>query len=140
MKKLADLVKPLVPGSLWAVLRFAFFRYLVSDKHFVNRQFKQCLGRRPNLRNPKTFNEKLQWLKLNWFDQRAVTCADKVSLREFVAERVGPQYLMPVIGVYSRLEQIPFDTLPDAFALKASHGSGMNIICHDKAQLDLAAA
>jgi hypothetical protein len=83
-------------------------------------------------------NEKLQWLKLNYRDPLLKICADKVSARAFVAEKVGAKHLVPSIAIYDSVDQIDFDALPASFVLKASHGSGWNIICRDKKRLDVA--
>jgi hypothetical protein len=94
------------------------------------------LGKRLRLNPPIDFNEKLQWLKLHYRNPLMVTCADKWAVREFVKERIGEEYLAESIGVYDDVEKIPFETLPRQFVLKATHGSGWNIICPDKAKID----
>lgn len=101
--------------------------------------FKHFLGYRLNLKNPKTLNEKLQYLKLtNYMHNSIVTkCADKYAVREYVEKRVGVEYLVGLLGVWNNASEIDFDSLPDKFALKCNHGSGTNVICRDKSQLDI---
>lgn len=89
-----------------------------------------------HLREPQTFNEKLQWLKLYWRDDLLTRCADKYQVRDFVAERTSPQILKSVYGLYERAEDIDWSQLPDSFIFKVTHGSGQNIKCHDLNQLD----
>lgn len=110
-------------------------RFLTDDK-FIRLQYRAMLGKRLRLNPPVDFNEKLQWLKVHYRNPLMVTCADKWAVREFVKERIGEEYLAECIGVYDDVEKIPFETLPRQFVLKATHGSGWNIICPDKAKID----
>ena len=94
--------------------------------------------RRLDLKNPKTFNEKLQWLKL--YDRRPeyTVMADKVLARDYIAKIVGPEYLIPLLGVWDDPDEIDFDSLPDRFVLKCNHNSGLGMcICKDKSKLDI---
>lgn len=109
-----------------------YYRYFFSDEEVIKRHFKKAFGRKLNLDNPIRFNEKIQWLKLNWYDPLATKCADKYEVRSFVQERIGDKYLNDLYGVYDSVDEIDIDGLPDAFVLKATHGSGWNIICKDK--------
>ncbi|KLI26996.1 ATP-grasp fold amidoligase family protein, partial [Brachyspira hyodysenteriae] len=77
--------------------------------------FKSHVGYEPNLENPKTFNEKLQWLKLYYHDTLMTKCADKYAVREYIKETIGEEYLIPLIGVWDRVEDINFDSLPNQF-------------------------
>ncbi|MBB1540794.1 MAG: glycosyl transferase [Bacteroidia bacterium] len=98
------------------------------------RQYKRF----PRLRNPQLFNEKLQWLKLHVYGKDPVytVCADKYKVREFLAERGFGDLLIPLLGVYERPEDIDFDSLPERFVLKWNFGSGYNVICNSKRELD----
>ena len=94
-----------------------------------------------DLSNPKTFNEKLQWLKLYNRKAEYTIMADKVLAKEYVAKRIGEEHIIPTIGVWNRPEDIDFDLLPDQFVLKTNHNSGKGmIICLDKCKLDFAEA
>lgn len=118
-----------------------FFGYLDFNKRkdiiFVRNQFKERLHKDLNLINPKTFNEKIQWLKL--FDHNPLysILADKYLVREYVKAKVGDNILNEIYGVYSKFEDINFNDLSNAFVIKATHGSGWNIICKNKEELDL---
>lgn len=90
-----------------------------------------------NLKNPITYNDKINWLKLNEHDARKTQYSDKYTVREYVADTIGHQYLIPLINVWEDVDDIDFEQLPDQFVLKATHGSGWNIIVPDKSALDI---
>ncbi len=90
-----------------------------------------------NLRHPRSLNEKIRWVMLHCNLEPLAVYVDKVSVRDFVAERIGREYLLPLYGVYERFEDIDFDALPSSFVLKVSHGCAMNVFVRDKASLDV---
>jgi hypothetical protein len=90
----------------------------------------------PNLKTPKSFNEKILWLKLNYRTELGTQVADKFAVREWVSKKIGMDYLIPLIDVYPSPLNIDFDKLPEKFVLKPNHGSGMVILCNDKNKLD----
>lgn len=108
----------------------------VSDELHAKLLYWRTFHRSLNLGDPQSFNEKVQWLKL--YDRRPYypLLADKLAAREYVAARVGNQYLNEMLAVYDTVECVRFDELPDEFVMKATHGSGWNIICLDKSRLD----
>ena len=89
-----------------------------------------------NFNNPETFTEKIQWLKLYDSTPVKTRLADKYLVRQWVAEKIGDKYLIPLLGVWDKFDDIDFDALPNQFVLKCNHGSGMNIICRDKESFD----
>jgi hypothetical protein len=93
-----------------------------------------------DLKNPKTYSAKLQWLKL--YDRRPEYSAmvDKAEAKKVVANLIGEQYIIPTLGIWEKFDDIDFDELPDQFVLKVTHDSGGVIICKDKSKLDIAAA
>ncbi len=98
--------------------------------------YKKVTGRKLPLSDPKTFNEKLQWIKLYYRDPALSRLSDKYLVREWIKEKIGEEYLIPLLGVYDDYDSIDFDSLPDSFILKATHGSNMNIIVNDKRSFD----
>ena len=90
-----------------------------------------------DLENPQTFNEKIQWLKLYDSTPIKTRLADKYLVRDWVKEKIGGEYLIPLLGVYDKFEDINFKKLPNQFVIKCNHGCGYNIIVKDKSQLDL---
>ncbi|WP_243293129.1 ATP-grasp fold amidoligase family protein [Bacillus sp. FJAT-47783] len=117
-------------------LKELYYKYLITDTILIKKKFKKKLGRDVNLTNPVKFNDKIQWLKLHWYDPLATKCADKYEVREFVEERAGKELLNELYGVYESVNEIHIDALPESFVLKASHGSGWNIICKNKNEMD----
>ena len=110
----------------------------LSDEKFLRIKFKAYMGKKLDLQNPKTFNEKLQWLKL--YDRRPehTMMADKFLVRDYIADKLGEEYLIPLLGVWDDPDQIDFDKLPDRFVLKCNHNSGVGMcICKDKSRLDI---
>lgn len=117
-------------------LRQAYYKYCVSDVTLIKKKFKERVGREVELENPIKFNDKLQWLKLNWYDPLATKCADKYEVREIIEDKIGKEYLNELYGVYESVDEIDLDELPNSFVLKGTHGSGFNIICKDKNNMD----
>lgn len=122
--------------KVWGVASRLGVLNILPDAIFSRLQYYIMTGKRLRLNPPIDFNEKLQWLKLHYRNQLMVTCANKWAVRDFVKERIGEKYLAECIGVYNDVNKIPFDDLPCQFVLKATHGSGWNIICPDKAKMD----
>lgn len=109
---------------------------IIPDKLYLMMKFRKNFGRWPNLRNPQTFNEKLNWLKLHDRNPIYTRMVDKFEAKEYVASIIGKEYIIPTLGVWSSADDIDFDSLPDKFVLKATHDSGRVIICKDKSKLD----
>lgn len=106
-------------------------------KEFICKQFNHAVGYEPNIDKPESFNEKLQWLKLYYRNPLMTVCADKYEVRNYVREKIGEKYLVKLIGVFDNVDDINFDNLPDKFILKVNHGSGQNIICKNKSDLNI---
>lgn len=113
---------------------------LLPDKLYLQMIYRRAFNKKLNLENPKTFNEKLQWLKL--YDRRPeyTTMVDKYAVKDYVANIIGEECIIPTLGVWNRLEDIDWDALPDQFVLKCTHDSGGLVICRDKSKLDKKAA
>lgn len=126
-------------GRLVRQLQNCWLRSL-SDRAFGERQFVEAYGRPPDLANPVTFDEKLQWYKLYYRRPLMTTLTDKYEVRHYLIQKQLGHILNELYGVYERFDDIPFEALPGAFVLKANHGSGWNIICKDKTRFDLATA
>lgn len=112
----------------------------ISDKAYLKMVFHAETGYPLNLLHPKTYNEKLQWIKLYDRKPEYIIYSDKYKVREYISQTIGEKYLVPLIGVYKKAKNIPWNTLPDRFVLKCNHASGTNIICKNKKDLDIAAA
>lgn len=111
---------------------------LLPDKAFLKLKFRLRMGKKLNLKDPQTFSEKLQWLKL--YDRRPeyTVMVDKVRAKEYVASKLGEEYIIPTLGVWDDPDKIDFDALPDRFVLKCNHNSGVGMyICKDKSKMDV---
>ncbi|MCU6388827.1 glycosyltransferase [Enterobacter quasiroggenkampii] len=114
-------------------------RLFISDFHYREARFIKTFGFRPDMTDPKTFNEKLMYRMVQSPVPHFTELADKVRARQIVRERVGSQYLVPLVGVWRHPEDIPLDIMPDRFVLKCSHDSGSAVVCRDRATHDFAA-
>ncbi len=106
----------------------------------MRERFRKETGRSLNLKNPRTFDEKLLWIELYWRHPLKTRCTDKYALRAYVEEQGYGRLLPELLGVYEQSSAIDFDALPERFVLKCTHGWGFNIICRQKSGLDRTAA
>lgn len=104
----------------------------IPDKYYLKLLFRARVNKRLDLKNPKTYNEKLQWLKLYDRNTMYTNMVDKYNVREYVSNTIGEEYLIPLIDVFDKFEDINFDKLPYQFVLKTTHDSGGVVICKDK--------
>lgn len=109
----------------------------MPDKWYLKVCWKSLYGSELDLKHPKTFNEKLNWLKL--YDRKPIytTLVDKYRVKQWVAERIGEKFVIPTIAVYASVDEIDLDKLPNQFVLKCNHDSGTVVICQDKSSFDL---
>lgn len=113
-------------------------RRLWSDKFYLKVAFRDQMGYSLDLKNPRSFSEKLQWLKLYNRDPRYTVMVDKVKAKEYVASIIGEEYIIPTLGVWEDPDDIDFGQLPDRFVLKCNHNSGLGMyICKDKSKMDV---
>ena len=113
---------------------------LMSDKFFIETKWRYNMDYPLDLKNPKTFNEKLQWLKLHDHNPLYTTLVDKIKVKDWVAERIGEEYIIPTLAIWDRAEDIDITNLPNRFVLKCNHDSGSVIVCRDKSTFDVEAA
>ena len=109
---------------------------LISDSLYTRLKFRKNLHRWPDLKNPRTFNEKLCWLKLHRREPEMSVMVDKAQAKDYVRDILGEEYIIPTFGLWERAEDIDFGLLPDRFVMKGTHDSGRVIVCTDKNQLD----
>ena len=112
----------------------------VPDSLYLKVLYRVIMGRKLNLKNPKEYNEKLQWLKLNDRKPEYSTMVDKYEVREYIEDLLGDKYLIPCLGIYDSVDDIDIDALPDRFVLKCTHDSGSVEICKDKSSFDIEGA
>lgn len=126
-------------GAFWLVyylINATPLKKCVPDKWYLTIQYCCFCGKFINWKNPKTFNEKLQWLKVYNRKPEYTMMVDKVKVKDYVAQKIGEQYVIPTLGVWDKPEDIDFDALPNQFVLKCNHDSGSICICRDKKTFD----
>jgi hypothetical protein len=123
--------------SIWNLKMIQMF---IPDKLAINVLYRIRMKKKLNLKQPITFNEKLQWLKL--YDRRPTygLLVDKYDVRQYICETIGTEYLVPLLGVWDNFDDIDFANLPNQFVLKCTHDSGGVVICKDKHNFDIEAA
>lgn len=112
--------------------------YRISDKWYLMGFYFLVTGKLLKLKDPQTFGEKIQWLKLYDHQPEYTMMADKYAVKDYVAGIIGQEHIIPTLGVWDRPEDIDFDALPQQFVLKTTHGGGSCgvIICKDKSDFD----
>ncbi len=112
--------------------------FLFPDKMYLKMKYRLLMGKKLDLKNPKTYTEKLQWLKLYNRKPEFTVMVDKYLAKKYVADKIGEEYIIPTLGVWDSPKEINFDKLPDQFVLKCNHNSGLGMcICKDKSKLDI---
>ena len=117
-------------------------RFMLNDEVFLRILYRIHMRKQLNLSSPQTMNEKMQWLKLHDRQPIYQTMVDKLAAKEYYGKMLGTEYIVPTIGVWNRVEDIDFDSLPNKFVLKTNHSGGNTgvIVCKDKSRLDIASA
>ena len=108
----------------------------IPDKLFLKYRYWRVFHKRLNLKNPQTFNEKIQWLKLYDRKPEYTKMVDKYEAKKYIASVIGAKYIIPTLGVWEHFDDIDFETLPDKFVLKTTHDSGTIVICKNKNEFD----
>lgn len=139
MKKIIKIIKNFFTNPL---LRFGYltkigFYNKMSDEKYIKKEFKLRMGYNLDLQNPQTFNEKLQWLKLNDRNPTYTKMVNKYEVKKYVASIIGEKYIIPTLGVYNDFDDIDFNKLPNQFVIKCTHDSGGLVICKDKSKLKI---
>ncbi len=114
----------------------------LPDKLYISLRYYTMMGRWIDWKNPKTFTEKIQWLKVYNRRPEYTTMVDKYAVKQYIADRIGQRYVIPILGVWNSTEDIDWDSLPNQFVLKTTHGGGSGgvVICKDKKTFDKRAA
>ncbi len=124
------------PYRFFSLLGARDYLNFLSDKKYLNLIYRGYTGEKLNFTNPKSYNEKLQWLKVNNRNPRLTDEVDKYQVRKIVSKLIGEEYLIPLLGVYNEFDEINFDLLPKQFVLKCTHDSGGVIFCTDKSSFE----
>lgn len=122
---------------LGVIMRHTPITRLMNDRTFIKWEYFSGMRKFPNLENPRTFNEKLQWLKLNDIHPEYARLVDKYEAKLAVSQLIGGEYIFPTIGVWDSFDDIEFGSLPDQFVLKTTHDSGGVVVVKDKSAMDI---
>lgn len=134
MAKILKVIKE--PKRLYIRLLKKFSKFL-NDEFYLKVLYQLRMNRKLNLSNPRTFNEKLQWLKLNYKPPILTIMADKYEAKVYVQSIIGDKYIIPTIGIWDKFEDINFKELPNSFVLKTTHDQGGVVICKDLSTFDI---
>ncbi len=113
------------------------YSYLMNDESYIIRRYESVVGKKLCLDKPKSFNEKLQWLKIHDRNPLYTTLVDKSAVKRYVSDKIGKEYVIPTLGEWSDPTDIEYDLLPERFVLKCTHDSGSAIICNDRREFDV---
>ncbi len=136
------LLKKLLPDKIIYMYRLIKINkrkhksYIQSEQE-INGQFIKVFHRSINWEDPKTYNEKLNVVKLYGNTKLKTMATDKIAVREYIKEKIGEEYLIPLLGIYDNFDDIPFDKLPNKFVIKCNHDCGSVFICNDKKKLPI---
>jgi len=109
---------------------------LLPDSIYLQIQYRRVMGKKLNLKRPTTFNDKMNWLKLHDRNPLYTKMVDKYEVKQYVANIIGTEYIVPTLGVWDRFDEVNFDSLPNQFVLKCTHDSGGLVVCRDKKELN----
>lgn len=138
MNKFAKVIR-----NPWLVYNYAASKGLtdwVPDELHLKAMYRATMGKRLNLEDPVTFNEKLQWLKIHDRNPLYTTLVDKYRVKQWVADRIGEEHVTPTYAMWEHVEDIDISGLPERFVLKTNHDCGGVVICRNRAAFDLGAA
>lgn len=122
------------------ILRELQLLFILNDEKYLKMNYYILMRKKLNLNNPETFNEKLQWLKLH--DRRDIynVMVDKYEVKNYVANIIGEEYIIPTLGIYNSFDEIDFNKMPNQFVIKCTHDSGGLIIVKDKSEFNIKSA
>ncbi len=125
------------PWRIFNHFNYSKISYLLPDKVLISLLFRARLGYKMDFNNPKSFNQKIQWLKINNRDPLFTTMVDKYEVRQYISDKIGEEYLIPLYGVFNSFDEIDFSQLPNQFVIKCTHDSGSVVVCRDKHTFDI---
>lgn len=135
MKKILNVIRR--PYHFFVILNNRGLANWISDKFMVKILYRDVFGRKLNLDSPKTFNEKMQWLKLYNRKDIYTSYVDKFAVKDIVAKKIGKEYIIPTLKVYDSIDEISLSDLPNQFVLKCTHDSGTVVICSNRKEFNV---
>ena len=122
--------------KLFLIVPLTKLSFLFSDELYLKTNFRLKMGKKLDLKNPQTFNEKLQWLKLFYRNPQLTMLVDKYECKKYVANLIGEDHIIPTLGLWDSFRDINFNLLPDQFVLKTTHDQGGVVICKNREDFD----
>ena len=135
VKKIMKYIKN--PSNIILYLMNKNILWWLNDKTYLKLKYKLVMKSKLNLENPKTFNEKMQWLKIYDRKPEYTKMVDKYEAKKYVASIIGEEYIIPTLGVYNKVDDIDFKKLPEQFVIKTTHDSGSVFICKNKNEFNM---
>lgn len=114
--------------------------HLIKDKRYIKMQYKAYTGNKLNLKNPLTYTDKINYLKLNDKNPQYTQLVDKYAVKDYITQTIGEKYVIKTLGVWDKVEDIDWEVLPNQFVIKCTHDSGSTIVCKDKSNFDIRSA
>lgn len=133
--KIINIIKKPYKICAWLSTKGLFSK--MNDEEYIKMQYRGFMGHELNLNNPKSFNEKIQWLKLYDRNPKYTEMVDKYLAKKYVSKIVGEEYVIPTIGIYDSFDEINFNELPSQFVIKTTHDSGGVVVCKNKDNFDI---
>ena len=132
MEKYKKIKKYLKKPKLILIYIEKFLKIRINDRVYLEVIYERRFNKKLNLKNPQTFNEKLQWLKLYDRKPEYTKMVDKYEVKKYISNMIGEEYIIPTLGIYNKFKEINFSELPNQFVLKCTHDSGSTVVCKDK--------
>lgn len=138
MKTISKIIKYVIDRDYrFCINSYYGLYHNMDDEKFLKRKYKIYFKKELDLENPRTFNEKMQWLKLYDHNEIYTELVDKYTVKDYIKQKIGNEYIIPTLGVWNDFESIDFDELPKKFVLKCTHDSGGIYIVKDKDSMNL---
>jgi len=135
MSKILTILKN--PSIIFTSIASRGWLDFIPTKTYLSMLYRICMKKKCDFKNPRTYNEKLQWLKLYDHNEKYFTLVDKYEVKAYIKEKLGEKYLIPTLGIYNSFDEIDFEKLPNEFVIKCTHDSGSVIVCKDKEKFDI---
>lgn len=118
-------------------MKYPWYKKTIPDSIYLKIKFNKIMGHSLDLKNPKTFNEKLQWLKLHDRNPNYSLLVDKYEVKKIISDKIGSGYIVPTLGIWDSIDDVEINNLPNEFVLKCTHDSGSYAICKNRLSFDM---
>ena len=128
------------PKKILLLLLYKLSKFFKNDEFYLKIFYRISIGKKLTLQKPITYNEKLQWLKLNYKNPNYIEMVDKIKAKKYAGCTIGKEHIIPLLGIWNEFDDIDFSKLPNKFVLKTSHGCGGVVICKNKKKFNISKA